>query len=119
MADEFDEKAAELLPCSDKTIPRKAGDLYCVGDDHDAYECPAFHRQQVATRLRIEHSEAKAQGFAEAREAAAKIAERRWHTSGTDCTDYENCGIVKHNRYQPDSAARLIRLIPTPAEKEP
>jgi hypothetical protein len=61
MADWADDRAAEILPCSDGTIPRKPGNLYCVGDDHDAYECPAFYRKDVAAALRIENSEAKAQ----------------------------------------------------------
>lgn len=69
--------------------------------------CNVVIQERIAQTLR----EVAEREYKRGVENAAKITERVWHTSGTDCDDRENCGIVVHNRYQSDAAAKLIRAL--------
>jgi len=92
MADEFDEKVAELLP--HRVAHRGMMPRHTV--------CPCICRDAVAQFGR----EAKAQGFAEGVEKAAQAITERGRQIG---------GAI-----DPLHTATAIRaLIPTPAEKEP
>ena len=70
MSDQFDEMAAEKLPCNDPSNDQ----------EHHYEDCPAHHREPVAAALR----EAEQRGYRRGMEEATKLVNGRRSEGDTD-----------------------------------